>query len=98
MKREPQIGDIVRIGGKKDLLVVEARDTTSYAYDGAYPAFVFNTIPYVQGEVTDPKTKSFLISGCINPNKGQTVVNLIDIEWIGSAKVKKKVSTTYTVK
>ena len=101
MKRAPEPGDIVRIGkGKKDQLVILAEDDTDFDHlrGDSYPRFVFVTIPYVVGALVDPKEKNYLISHCCSAGSGETKVDLLDIEFVGKAKFKEKVTRTFTVK
>lgn len=101
MKRTPEIGDIVRIGkGKKDQLVIRAEDDTDFdtLRGDSYPRFVFVTIPYVVGASVDPKEKKYLISHCCGAEKGETKVDLVDIEFVHTTKFKEKISRTFTIK
>ncbi len=101
MKREPQVGDVVRIGkGKKDQLVILAEDATDFdsLRGDSYPAFIFVTIPYTVGDIVDPKEKAYLISGCMNAGENETKVELNDITFVCKAKFKEKVTHTFTVK
>ena len=101
MKRTPELGDIVRIGrGRKDQLVIYAEDDTDVdeLRGDSYPRYVFVTIPYVVGASVDPKEKNYLISHCCNAGNGETKVDLLDVEFIGKAKFKEKVTRTFTVK
>lgn len=101
MKREPEVGDVVRIGkGKKDQLVILAEDATGFddLRGESYPAFIFVTIPYEVGDIVDPKEKAYLISNCVNADESETKVELLDITFVCKAKFKEKVTRTFTVK
>ena len=101
MKREPQVGDVVRIGkGKKDQLVILAEDATDYdtLRGDSYPCFIFVTIPYEIGDTVDPKEKAYMISSCMTASADETKVELDDITFICKAKFKEKITRTFTVK
>lgn len=101
MKRNPEVGDVVRIGtGKMDQLVISAHEEQR---DGdSFVQFVFTTIPHKTGESTDPREKHYYM--CFWPHtekynfKKRTKVDLIDIEFVCKAKFKEKIIKTFTVK
>lgn len=101
MKRLPEVGDVVRVGkGKTDQLVIAAFDDTDYdtVRGESWPAFKFVTIPFVVGDSIDPKQKTHLISICRNAESRETKVDLLDVTWVCKAKVKEKITRTFTVK
>lgn len=102
MKRNPEIGDVVRIGnGKKDQLVIFDEDFVDVDYGlggGTRCGLVFVTIPYVVGDIVDPKEKAYLISNYDNSGESETKVDLDDIAFVCKAKFKEKITRTFTVK
>lgn len=101
MRRMPEEGDIVRIGrGRKDQLVIFAEDATDHDHvcREVWPGYVFVTIPYEVGDTVDPKEKNYIISSCRAAGSGETKVELEDVELIGKAKFKEKITKTFTVK
>ena len=101
MKRNPVVGDVLRLSGvKQPQVVIESEDHVDYdrTRGDSYNVYTFETMDKTTDGLPkmSPKVRKFYLAGGSMRAEG-TEVKLADIEILGYTTVKKKVVTSYAV-